>query len=186
MNRLLIVIVAIGVVIGLFGSDGSDSAAPTKDEASAGTFSSTSSDRPSRRSQRLAASREPQSVAFSSGGDVVLQRDPSGHFYVDAQVNGMPVHFLVDTGASGVALTTADAQKVGLQFSRGEFTAVGRGASGTVNGAFVTLGRVSVQGKSVENVEGAIIEGGDTSLLGQSFLSRMGTIEIKGDRMVIR
>lgn len=184
MNRLLIVIVAIGVLIGLFAPDGEQQAVPAAGDAASASVPSASTE--ARRSMRLASDRESPSVAFSSGGDVVLQRDSSGHFFVDAQVNGMPVHFLVDTGASGVALTTADAQRVGLQFSRGEFTTVGRGASGPVNGAFVTLGRVSVQGKSVENVDGAIIDGGDTSLLGQSFLSRMGTIEIKGDRMVIR
>jgi aspartyl protease family protein len=125
--------------------------------------------------------------APATGGPwTTLERGPGGHFYADAQVNGMSVHFLVDTGASGVALTVADAQRVGLQFSPSEFTAVGRGASGEVRGKLITLDRVTLNGRTVENVSGAIIEGGDTSLLGQSFLTRMGTLEMSGERMTIR
>jgi len=125
--------------------------------------------------------------APSAGGPwTTLNRGPGGHFYADAEVNGMTVHFLVDTGASGVALTTDDAQRLGLIFSPDEFTVVGRGASGPVRGKFVTLNEVRLDGRSVEHVDGAIIEGGEVSLLGQSFLSKMGTIEMSGDQMVIR
>jgi len=121
-----------------------------------------------------------------SGQGTTLDRESDGHFYADAQVNGVTVHFLVDTGASGVALSAADARRVGLPFFQTEFTEVGRGASGEVRGKMVTLDRVSLGGKSVENVSGAILEGSEMSLLGQSFLSRMGTIEISSNRMVIR
>ena len=76
--------------------------------------------------------------------------------------------------------------RVGLPFFASEFAPVGRGASGEVRGKIVTLDRVTLGGKSVENVSGAILEGSEMSLLGQSFLGQMGTIEITGDRMVIR
>ena len=55
-----------------------------------------------------------------------------------------------------------------------------------MRGKIVTLDRVTLGGKSVEQVGGAILEGSEMSLLGQSFLSQMGTIEISQDRMVIR
>lgn len=115
-----------------------------------------------------------------------LERQADGHFYAEAQVNGMPVHFLIDTGASGVALTQADARKMGLVFAAHEFTVIGSGASGPVRGKLVMLGRVTLGGKTVENVEGAILEGADRSLLGQSFLGRLGSLEMRGDRMVLR
>ena len=115
-----------------------------------------------------------------------LDRAANGHFFADAQVNGQTVHFLVDTGASGVALTIEDARRAGLQFSSNEFTSVGSGASGEVRGKLVSLDRVSLGGREVSNVSGVILEGGEMSLLGQSFLSQMGTIEISGDRMTIR
>ena len=134
------------------------------------------------------ADRADASLAASvvSGQGTTLDRSPDGHFYADAQVNGVTVHFLVDTGASGVALSATDAKRVGLPFFQTEFTAVGKGASGEVRGKLVTLDRVSLGGKSVDNVGGAILEGCEMSLLGQSFLSRMGTIEMTANRMVIR
>ena len=131
-------------------------------------------------------SRDLLAASVVSGQGTSLVRSPDGHFYADAQVNGVTVRFLVDTGASGVALSAADARRVGLPFFPTEFTAVGRGASGEVRGKLVTLDRVTLGGKSVENVGGAILEGSEMSLLGQSFLSRMGTIEMTPDRMVIR
>ncbi len=152
-----------------------------------GTFSSTSgpsgSIEPRRRSvyeSRIGESRSPV-----SGQGITLDRAPDGHFYADAQVNGTTVHFMVDTGATGVALSADDARRVGLPFLSNEFSAVGRGASGEVRGKIVTLDRVTLGGKSVEGVGGAILEGSEMSLLGQSFLSQMGRIEISGDQMVI-
>ena len=64
------------------------------------------------------------------GREVVIERKSDGHFYADAMVNGQLVRFLVDTGATGVALTAKDARHVGIFFSPGEFTVVGKGASG--------------------------------------------------------
>lgn len=159
----------------------------------AGTFRETSAPHTSsKRDIRLieASRGDPVSASLAasvvSGQGTTLARGPDGHFYADAQVNGVTVHFLVDTGATGVALSAADARRVGLPFFSSEFTAVGRGASGEVRGKLVTLDRVSLGGKSVDNVGGAILEGSEMSLLGQSFLSRMGTIEMTADKMVIR
>ncbi len=101
---------------------------------------------------------------------MVIERKNDGHFYVDAMVNGQLVRFLVDTGATGVALTAKDARHVGLFFSPGEFTIVGRGASGEVRGKLVTIDRISLGHMEATKVPGAIIDDGlDISLLGQSF-----------------
>lgn len=186
MNRLLYALIAVGFVIWLVDPAGQPASVPAatlpstfREPGEAGDLKIVR--RVERHRDKLAGG-----TAFTGGNAVVLQRGENGHFFVDAQVNGMPVRFLVDTGASTVALTTADAQRVGLQFARGEFDRVGAGASGPVNGKFVMLGSVTVQGKSATNVEGVIIEGGEMSLLGQSFLRRMGRIEIAGDQMIIR
>jgi aspartyl protease family protein len=121
-----------------------------------------------------------------TGGATTLEKGAGGHFFADAQVNGTSVMFLIDTGASGVALTTTDAQRIGLQFSPAEFSVIGRGASGPVRGKLISLRRVTLDGKTVENVDGAILEGSEISLLGQSFLNRMGSVEMRGDQMVLR
>ena len=55
-----------------------------------------------------------------------ISRAPDGHFYLDAQVNGAQVHFLVDTGASMVALTAADAQRAGIALPSGARDGAGR------------------------------------------------------------
>ncbi|HEY0413118.1 MAG TPA: TIGR02281 family clan AA aspartic protease [Allosphingosinicella sp.] len=122
-------------------------------------------------------------VPAPHSGETVLHRSPLGHFYVDAEVNNDLVHFVVDTGATTVALTVDDARRLNIPFSESDFTLVGRGASGDVRGLPVTLDRIAIDGKEVRGVRGAIIEGLDVSLLGQSYLTRLGSIEMSGDEM---
>lgn len=124
-------------------------------------------------------------AAWLSGG-TVLEREPDGHFYADATVASHRAHFLVDTGASIVALTAADAEAAGLRWSEADIIPIGRGASGTVLGIPVRLDRIELGGFEATNVEAAIIpQGLDVSLLGQSFLSRVEGVRIEGDRMVV-
>lgn len=116
-----------------------------------------------------------------------LSRSPDGHFYADAQVNGATVRFLVDSGASAVVLTRADAQRAGIMASTGEFTAEARGANGVVKLKPVMIARIAIGPVAAEGVEGAIAEAGPPiSLLGQSFLSRVSHVEIEKDAMRLR
>ena len=124
-------------------------------------------------------------TSSGNAGSVVLERR-QGHYFADVSVNGRNIDFLVDTGASMVALTEADARKAGIQFDRSRFTVIGSGASGPVRGQMVTINSISLQGKRVANVRGAVLEGSDMSLLGQSFLNEMRSIEMKDGKMVIR
>ncbi len=128
-------------------------------------------------------------LAASSGEreETVLEREANGHFYTHAKVNDAElVHFIVDTGASVVALTVDDARRLGIDVDPSEFTVVGEGASGLVRGKDVMLKSVEVDGKRVENVRGVILEGSRLSLLGQAYLSRMGEVEMSGDYMVLK
>ena len=89
--------------------------------------------------------------------------------------------------ASSVVLTMADAQHVGLPFSPEHFRPIARGASGDVRGQLVKIGRVAIGRKEAYDVDGAVVDAGlDVSLLGQSFLSHIGTVVIDGDKMVLR
>jgi len=124
--------------------------------------------------------------AGSSSGTVTLQRAYDGHFYADARVNGAAIHFLVDTGASGIALSADDARRAGLAFDSNQSEVIGSGASGAVLGHYVRLNRVELGMKSVSDTQAVILDGGDRSLLGQSFLSQFGSVEIHGDTMVLR
>ena len=121
--------------------------------------------------------------------DLVIQRDANGHFFANGTVNGQPVHFLVDTGTTAVALTAEDASRIGLPFDPAEFHQVARSASGPVFGKDVVFDRVALGQKEVSDVRGVIIANGsgvNVSLLGQTYLERIGSVQLTGSEMVIR
>lgn len=113
-----------------------------------------------------------------------LQRGPDGHFYADAQINGTTIHFLVDTGASVVVLSRADAQRAGLHLPAERSLAMGVG--GPIEVIPVVLDRVAVGGIEARGVQAAVADELPVSLLGQSYLQRVGSVEIRGDTMVLR
>jgi aspartyl protease family protein len=113
-----------------------------------------------------------------------LRRAPDGHFYAVAQVNGASINFMVDTGASIVALTPEDAQRAGIHLP--DTRAVARGLGGEVEVIPVTIDRLSLGGLEARSVRAAVADELPISLLGQNVLSQIGTVEIRGDRMVLR
>jgi aspartyl protease family protein len=113
-----------------------------------------------------------------------LQRGPDGHFYADAQVNGTTIRFMIDTGASVVVLTPEDAQRAGIQLP-GE-RAVAMGVGGPIEVIPIVLDRIAIGGIEARGVQAAVAETLPVSLLGQSYLQRVGSVEIRGDRMVLR
>ncbi len=117
---------------------------------------------------------------------IILEREADGHFYADASINGQTIRMLVDTGATAIALSRADARRAGVGISIGMPMVVGQGAGGDVHGELVTLDRVSLGGAAAEEMTAVVLDGGEMSLLGQSFLSKFDSVEIKGDRMVLR
>jgi aspartyl protease family protein len=119
--------------------------------------------------------------------DVTLTRSPDGHFYADAIINGATIHVLVDTGATTVALSRADAQSAGVQFSEGDFTGTAQTAGGDVRLKPVTLDRVGIGPVEARNVDAVVVDSKmNVSLLGQSWLRRVGTVQIIRDRMILR
>ncbi len=119
-------------------------------------------------------------------GEHALTREFDGHFYADAQIEGTSMRMLVDTGASVIALTGDDARAAGLDWDDSEVRNIGTGASGAVYGVPAILSEVEINGLTRSNVRAVIIpEGLDISLLGQSYLSQIGRVEIEGDTMVL-
>ena len=129
----------------------------------------------------------PRPVSPASSGETVLTRQPDGHFYAELQVNGHPVRFLVDTGASGIALTREDAESAGIAVDPARFEVVASGASGPVRGQRIRIDDLRLDLTQATGVDAAVLDDGlDVSLLGQSFLSRYATVQIEGDRMTLR
>jgi aspartyl protease family protein len=122
--------------------------------------------------------------SIASAAPRELVRAPDGHFYAEAQVNGARIRFLVDTGASIVALTPQDAQRAGIALPSERATA--RGVGGDVEVIPVTIDRLAIGTIEARDVRAAVAEELEVSLLGQSYLSRVGRVEISGDRMVLR
>jgi aspartyl protease family protein len=125
-------------------------------------------------------------AAASRGGDTELRRGTSGQFHLTARVNGDDTEFLVDTGADVVALTVDDARRLGISVDPANFQPLMRTASGTGRGALVELRSIEVAGHEFQNVTAVVMEGLEVNLLGQSVLRRFGSVELSGDRMVIR
>lgn len=121
---------------------------------------------------------------FTAEG-LTLERDKSGQFHVDAAVNGTSTRFLVDTGADSIALTVADAQAAGIDVNPNGFQPIVRTASGTGYGTLVQLDRLELGTTELHNIGAVVVKDLDVSLLGQSVLTRLGKVELQGDRMVL-
>jgi aspartyl protease family protein len=121
-----------------------------------------------------------------------LVKNEDGHFYAESMVatgdrGGSRVRFVIDTGASLVALTRTDAERVGLDADTLAFDARVRTANGEARAARVRLASVSVSGVKLEDVDALVLEEGlSQSLLGMSYLGRLSKIEAAGDALVLR
>ena len=135
------------------------------------------------------AKRESQTAAHAPeparSGYVRLPRASDGHFWAEAKVNRRKIRFVVDTGATLVALAPEDAKRLGLRDL--EFTSSVGTANGRTKAAYVTLKRIDIAGVSVKNVPAVVLgEGLTQSLLGMSFLGELQSFEAKRDALVLR
>jgi aspartyl protease family protein len=118
-----------------------------------------------------------QSFAGSAQTDqratVSLTADVRGHFTAAGSINSYPVSFLVDTGATSIAINAADARRMGLDYKATQAGAVNT-AAGVVPAWRVTFNTVKLGGIALNQVDGMVVESGlSTPLLGMSFLNRM-------------
>lgn len=116
-----------------------------------------------------------------------VPRDLDGLFYVNATVNGKPMRFLVDTGASVMVLTSADAAALGLGVQHKDFTGTVSTVGGAARMAWTNIDHLKLAGHEMRNVDAAIVSSGlEVSLLGQNILKKFQSITISADRLVIR
>jgi len=116
---------------------------------------------------------------------LVYAADRAGHVIVDAVVNGAPMRMLVDTGASFVTLTPADARAAGIAPGELVFSRRANTANGIVRMATVTLRQIRLGQLSFNDVHAAVLENLNLSLLGMSFLDRLQSYEMRGGKLTI-
>lgn len=118
------------------------------------------------------------------GQVIVLSRARDGHFYATLEVNGVDIPFIVDTGASHVVLSRADAVRTGLDMDRLLFAGRAQTANGIVRTAKVKLDEVRFGDRIDQNLRASVNDGDmETSLLGMTYLSRFSKIEIAGKEL---
>ena len=131
---------------------------------------------------RADAPREPttsRSLTIDSGRD--------GHFNVEARIDGRPIDFLIDTGASLVILRESDAARVGIRPYPSDYTATVSTANGQVKAARATLSRVEVGGILIRDVPALVLPDKllGKNLLGMAFMSKLKRYEVAGGRLVL-
>ncbi len=125
---------------------------------------------------------------ISHGRAVEVARTNAGDFAIAARINGARVPMVLDTGASSVVLTHDDAKAAGLPLEVLNYTVSIDTANGRTRAAPVTLDRIAIGGLEERSVEALVAQPGQlrTSLLGMSFLNRLQSWQVSGDRLMLR
>jgi len=157
----------------------------------AGTYMAQQADRMTSAQARpspVAAAPQPAPVASFDNRSVVIPADSRGHFQADARIDGQHVAFVVDTGASVIALTETDAGRLGVHPRPSDYQATVTTANGKVKAAPVRLASVDVGGLVVRDVAAMVLpdEALSQNLLGMSYLSRLKRFELANGRMVLQ
>lgn len=175
--RIFAVLLAIGVFFAVVFSDVETLMGPAKPRVEPVQVSDASSRRRDR--PRAADGDEDQTLVFRSG--------PRGHYVLNAEVNGERIRFLVDTGATVVALSPEDAERLGYDQYSLEFTGRTMTANGPARVAPVMLEEISVGDITVANVQAVVLERPmQVSLLGMSFLKKLKGFEVKDNELILR
>ncbi|MDF2139994.1 TIGR02281 family clan AA aspartic protease [Paenirhodobacter sp. CAU 1674] len=124
--------------------------------------------------------------AVLSAGRIEAPLAPDGHYYLKAEVNGVPVRFVVDTGATDIVLTQRDATRAGIDTAGLAYLGEARTANGIVRIAPVRIDSFALGPIQDENLR-AVVNGSDmdTSLMGMTYLTRFARVEFSRDRMVL-
>lgn len=119
---------------------------------------------------------------------LTYERPRGQHFTLDGTVNGHPLEFVFDTGASTVALTYDDARAAGLRVDRLRFSYPVMTANGVTKVAPVVLHEMTIGTIKLARVRAVVAAEGalDSNLLGNTFLNRLGSYSVDGDRLILR
>ena len=121
-----------------------------------------------------------------AGSVVSVPQGPGGHYYLTLQLDGTPVEFMVDTGATDIVLSHEDAERVGIDADRVFYTGLAQTANGVVRTGNVRIDEVRLGPIADHGVSVAVTEGEmPSSLLGMSYLDRFGSIRIENGNLTL-
>jgi aspartyl protease family protein len=137
--------------------------------------------------QELDPSRVVEVTGPEGASELMVARSDDGHFHLEAEVNGVPVRFLVDTGASATVLSLADAERAGIDTAALEFNRAVQTANGIAFYARATLDSFEIGQYRLSSLAVGVMpeDAIDTSLLGMNVIDRFSGWRIEGDRLVL-
>ena len=129
----------------------------------------------------------PNYTWYNEQGDFIIARSNDGHFYISATTpSNKKIKFLIDTGASDIALKQEDALKLGLNISNLKYNKRYSTANGIAYAAPVIIKQITISNKLFYNLSAHIISGNsDISLLGMSFIEKFSTVKINNDLLIL-
>lgn len=135
----------------------------------------------------LGVARPAAPTAAAPSAAARIDKAADGHFWAIAQVNGRPLRVLVDTGASEMALTRADARRLGVDVAGLDYDKPVMTADGRMEAARVRLARVTVGDAEVRDVDALVVRRGlNASLLGMSYLGRLSGFSADREGLTLR
>ena len=139
------------------------------------------------RAMNAYASVQPKTTGNAGLCSVTVSRDSRGHFQTDGRVDGRRLGFMVDTGASVVALNESSAALIGIRPRPSEYTANVSTANGSIKAARTRLAMVDIGGLVVRDVDALVLpdEALSENLLGLSYLSKLRRYEFAGGKLVM-
>jgi aspartyl protease family protein len=157
----------------------------------AGTFMAQMADKMTAATPAQAMAASPQAAFAAQDGagsrSLTIPRDARGHFLTDGRIDGQRIDFMVDTGASVIALNEKSAARFGLRPTPGDYKATVSTANGTIKAAPIRLAMVDIGGLVVRDVDAMVLpdEALSENLLGLSFLSKLKRFEYASGKMIL-
>lgn len=128
----------------------------------------------------------PSAVRVTKLGELVINLSQDGHFYIDLEINKIPIRFMIDTGASDITIGLPEAKRIGVNVEKLNFNKPYQTANGTSWGAYITLDEIRIANVKFTNVP-ASVNSSDmgTPLLGMKFLRQFRKYEVYQDKLVL-
>ena len=134
-----------------------------------------------------ARSNPNRQLQVAPGTELVLKRSGNGHYIFPGTINGQPVTFLLDTGATLVALTASTARRAGIVLSPADYRAEVDTANGRTRAAVVRIDRLEIGRIALDGVEAVVLDdkalGGN--LIGMSFLKRLDKYQVENGALLL-